>query len=82
MVNDQSQTTNFMAAWPEEARHTINELHNALWLALKASDGEIVVTPEELAEWGNPKDITIEWLTDPSSGIKIIRLAESENAKA
>jgi hypothetical protein len=65
-------------AWPDEAQKTINELHNALWLALKGSDGEIVVTPEELAEWGAPSG-RIEWLTDPGTGIKIIRLAEEQS---
>jgi hypothetical protein len=79
-VTDPKQTptteeTAWNAGFPAEARRTIDELHNALWLALKVSDGEIVVTPEELAEWGKPAG-RIEWLTDPSNGIKIIRLVE------
>ena len=76
-MSESKPTPDFMATWPVEAQRTIKELHNALWLALKASDGEIVVTPEEMAEWGQPQG-SIEWLTDPSSGIKIIRLADAE----
>ena len=61
----------------EQMQHTIDELHNALWLALKCFGGKIYISPINLLAWGNPSG-KIEWMDDPSSGMKIIWIVEKD----